>query len=175
LSLGSNLGNREKNLNAARERLTKVIERMRMSRIYETEPLYVTNQPLFLNAVISGFAALSCFDLLDLIKTIEKQMGRNRDHELANGPRTLDIDILLFGKTVLNTDRLIIPHPKIGERMFVLIPLIELDPEIKNPATGISYSESLNKITEQGVYTYDPKHYNLFLNSTPKAFAGHKK
>ena len=160
LSLGSNVGNRESILKAAIGRLEKILTGVQTSAIYETQPLYVNDQPLFLNMVISGYMTLSVSALFKRTQKIEADMGRDRRHELKNGPRRLDIDILLLGKMVIQGDRLTIPHPGIEERFFVLVPLVELNPDLESPVTGVLYSKILKELKNQGVYTYSAGGYN---------------
>ena len=131
-----------------------------MSRLYETSPLYIEDQPLFLNAVISGFTVLSPYRLLKECQLIESSLGRERSREKKKGPRYLDIDILLYGDKIINTGRLVLPHQGIKERQFVLIPLLELDAEVVDPVTGIPYSDYLKRLADQGVYTYKSSKYN---------------
>jgi 2-amino-4-hydroxy-6-hydroxymethyldihydropteridine diphosphokinase len=132
LGLGSNLGDREAVLRAAIRALdaggVRILHR---SSVYETEPVGLRDQPRFLNLVVEAETALSPDDLLALIQLIEASLGRTR--EVRWGPRTVDIDILLFGDETVVTDRLTIPHPEIRGRRFVLEPLAELRPDLKLP------------------------------------------
>jgi len=156
LGLGSNLGDRERNLRSAWEMLAPHCESRRLSSLYESEPMYVTEQPRFLNAVGEAVSRLAPAEMLNAIHEIEKQLGRDRSRERRNGPRTLDLDILLCGTIVMDTPGLIIPHPRMGERGFVLVPLVELAPDLRDPRTGIRYAEMLPG-AGGGVYSYPPR------------------
>ncbi len=154
LSLGSNLGKREQNLGRAVEALESVLQKLRCSSIYETRPLYVLEQPSFLNMVVMGQCLLPPMELLQRALSIEIQMGRDRANYVPKGPRVIDIDILLFGGRIISEKELSIPHPHMKERQFVLIPLLELEPNLKDPENGRPFSESLHVLDEQGVYIF---------------------
>ena len=129
LGLGSNLGNRAKNLHQAIELLEKnKIQTLKSSSIIETEPVGGPPQNKYLNAVVMAETTLTPFKLLNLIQTIEKQLGRVR--VVANGPRTIDIDILLYDDITFDSPQLTIPHPRMRERDFVMTPLNEIAPNI---------------------------------------------
>lgn len=108
--------------------LKNVLTDLRMSSVYQTKPMYVEDQDDFYNMVVCGYAEdnLSPYELLDVIHKYESSLGRDRSKEIRNGPRSIDIDIELFGNEVVNTPDLQIPHPRISERPFVLIPLLEI-------------------------------------------------
>ena len=134
LGLGSNVGDRMANLNAALERLrsTPSVEVLRASSVYETEPLgEVADQRDFYNAAVEVRSALEPHRLLDECKRIEGELGRRPG--LRHGPRPIDVDLLLVGETTLADERLVLPHPEVTRRRFVLIPLLELDPELALP------------------------------------------
>ncbi len=157
LSLGSNVGDREKNLQRAWALLSSVRERGRMSSIYETEPMYVADQPRFLNAVGEAISALPPDEMLRTLHEVEKGLGRDRARERRMGPRTIDLDILLCGDLVMERPDLSIPHPRLAERLFVLIPLLELVPGLRDPRTGAPYARaaaSLSAAGAGGVYYY---------------------
>ena len=154
LSLGSNLGKRERNLAAAVEALGRFLEEIRCSSVYETRPMYVLEQPKFLNMVVAGLCAVQPSELLQRILAIELQMGRDRDNYTPKGPRIIDIDILLFGRRIVKQDDLSIPHPCLKERQFVLIPLLELAPDLRDPESGRPLAESLESLEDQGVYIF---------------------
>jgi 2-amino-4-hydroxy-6-hydroxymethyldihydropteridine diphosphokinase len=120
-----------------------------MSYLYETQPLYYENQPWFLNAVVSGSTGVSPFRLLDAAHTIEYKAGRRREKEEPKGPRVLDIDILLYDMVIIRSERLTIPHGLMEERRFVLAPLLELAPHIRNPLTGVPYSKIAERLAER--------------------------
>ena len=119
------MGDRETNLKRAIVALAPEITVTKTSSVTETEPMYNTAQPKFLNAVCEATTGLSAPDTLAKLKSIEKQMG---EHE-HNQPRVVDLDLLLYGEDTINTPELTVPHPKIAERPFVLIPLTEIAPE----------------------------------------------
>ena len=127
---------------------------IKLSRVYETEPMYLNNQPMFLNCVAMGNTAESPDSLLRFLQGIEQKMGRNRIHVPDKGPRIIDIDILLYERKIIHTDHLHIPHPGMYEREFVLLPLLELVPEIKDPESGSRFSDFIGSIEKQGVSVF---------------------
>jgi 2-amino-4-hydroxy-6-hydroxymethyldihydropteridine diphosphokinase len=132
LGLGSNLGDRKRNLSRARRLLeTNGVEVLKASSVYRTEPVDVRDQPWFLNQVLEVRAKLGPQELLDLAKFIESRM--KRVPTVPKGPRTIDIDILLAEDTVIDTPGLTIPHPRLARRNFVLIPLNEIAPRTVHP------------------------------------------
>ncbi len=133
LALGSNLGDRKTNLYTAIDFLRRKITIQRLSSIYETEPAYVTDQPPFLNLVLQGETDLKPMELLRLAKSIEHEMGRQKT--IRFGPRVVDVDILLYGDERIRAPLLIVPHPRMTERAFVLIPLAEIAPDLVIPGT----------------------------------------
>jgi 2-amino-4-hydroxy-6-hydroxymethyldihydropteridine diphosphokinase len=137
LGLGSNIGDREANLEAAIERLAPV----RRSPIYETEPVDYLNQRWFLNLVVEVETMLLPMQLLARTLKIERELGRVRG--VPKGPRTIDIDILLYGDAVVRTTKLEIPHPRMAERRFVLAPLADLAPDLRHPVTKETVREML--------------------------------
>ncbi len=141
LGLGSNLGDRVGNLASAVERLSQKITIKKLSSVYETEPVYYKEQPLYLNAVLSAVTKLDPFELLRFVKSIESTLGRQPS--FRNAPRTIDIDILFYGDQVAETAELIIPHPRIAERAFVLVPLAEIAPRLVHPLLQKRVSELL--------------------------------
>ena len=142
LSLGSNLGNREANLRSAIDALNAAaIHVLRVSPIYETEPVDYRDQSWFLNLVVETETALFPQQLLARASRIERELGRVRT--IAKGPRTIDIDILFFANAVVKTLRLEIPHPRLAGRRFVLAPLADLAPNLRHPVTGKTVQEML--------------------------------
>lgn len=131
LSLGSNVGDREANLRAAREKLAAFCEVTAVSAYYETEPVEYLAQPWFLNCAVAMTTDLMPRQLLAWLQKIEHAMGRKRT--VAKGPRVIDLDILLFGSSVVDTPQLTIPHPAMHERRFVLEPMAEIAPDVRHP------------------------------------------
>lgn len=135
LSLGSNLGDREARLREAIQRLEAGdVHIVRRSPVYETEPQDLRDQPWFLNLVVEVETALSPIQLLARIQKIERALGRQRLR--PGGPRSIDIDILLYGNSVIRTPQLEIPHPRLAQRRFVLEPLAGIAPDLRHPVTG---------------------------------------
>jgi 2-amino-4-hydroxy-6-hydroxymethyldihydropteridine diphosphokinase len=150
LSLGANLGNRQQNLRVAIEHLGPAgITVRRVSSIYETEPLDLAGQPMFLNLVVEAETALMPLQLLSRTLRIERELGRKRT--VPKGPRTIDIDIVLYGSSVINTPELVVPHPRLAERRFVLEPLAELAPDLRHPVTRRTVREMLAGVAAQKV------------------------
>lgn len=150
LGLGSNLGDRAEHLRAARECIAAPDLRIvRASSIYETAPREVEDQPWFLNQVLECETDLFPRQLLSRLKKIERSMGRKK--RARNGPREIDLDILLYADAVVKTPELEIPHPRMIERRFVLEPLAEIAPEKKHPGTKRTMKELLGKVGDQAV------------------------
>lgn len=149
LALGSNIGDREANLRDAVNRLeSQEIHVLRRSSLYETAPQELLDQPWFLNAVLQVETSLFPMQLLARVREIERQMGRRR--VTPKGPRNIDIDILFYGRTVIATAELEVPHPRIAQRRFVLEPLAEIAPEFRHPITGKTANEMLAALEPQG-------------------------
>ncbi len=153
LGLGSNLGDREQMLQRALRALeSPQLHILRVSPLYETEPVDVPGQHWFLNLVAEAETDLFPLQLLHRTAKVEAQLGRRR---LAlKGPRTIDIDILLFGNAVVATPALEVPHPRFRERRFVLAPLADLAPELRDPVTGKTIRELLGEVQGQAVRRY---------------------
>jgi len=148
LGLGSNVGEREQMLQAAVDRLhSPELRIIRVSSVYETEPQGLRNQRWFLNLVAEAETKLFPRQLLGRIVKIERKMGRRR--MIENGPRTIDIDILFFGNAVVKTGELEIPHPRIAQRRFVLAPMAELAPDLRDPVSRRTMRELLAGIAGQ--------------------------
>lgn len=145
--MGSNLGDREANLSEAVRRLNEArILVNRISPIYETEPEGVTDQPWFLNAVVDAQTSMSPRGVLSCLKKIEAAM--KRQGTLRNGPRVIDIDILFYQSAVIKTPDLEIPHPRFRERRFVLAPLADLAPELRDPVTHRTVADLLANFSQ---------------------------
>jgi len=150
LALGSNLGDREENLRAAIGKFqSRGIEVTRTALVYSTEPKEIRDQPWFLNTVIEVRTVLEPDDLMKTCLEIEQESGRERDK--PNGPRTLDIDIILAGNRVVRSNVVTIPHPRYAERRFVLEPLAELAAEVVDPERNVSVRELLGRLRDEGV------------------------
>jgi 2-amino-4-hydroxy-6-hydroxymethyldihydropteridine diphosphokinase len=142
LSLGSNIGDRERNLRAAVERLDAPgLRVLRVSPVYETEPVDYTDQRWFLNLVVEAETTLFPLQLLARVQKIERALGRVRT--VPKGPRIIDIDILLYGAAVVHGAKLEIPHPRMAERRFVLVPLHDLAPDLRHPVARATVTELL--------------------------------
>lgn len=146
IALGSNLGDRLGNLQAARDCLREIAtpgEPFLQASIYQTEPLLCPpGSPLFLNTVVEIDYAGSPFELLDLTRAIEKKLGRTESSE-RNAPRVIDVDLLYFGDEIIDTAALVLPHPRLGERRFVLQPCAEIRPGLILPGHTRSIAELL--------------------------------
>ena len=149
LGLGSNIGDRQENLDKALNFLSQRLRMGKISSVYDTEPVGNTEQPRFLNLVCQAYTRLEPAGLLSLAKGIESKLGRTGK---SNAPRTIDIDILLYDEQVIETPELVIPHPKMTERAFVLVPLDEIASDLVHPVSSKTIKELLQSVTEkQGV------------------------
>ena len=148
LSLGSNVGDRAKNLRDAIALLRKAgIGVTQISSIYETEPVDYLDQPWFLNMAVEAQTGLNAVDVLHALRAIESQMGSKKP--VAKGPRLIDLDILLFGDAVIDTPELQVPHPRMHLRRFVLQPLAEIAPNARHSVSTLRVSEMLDRTPDK--------------------------
>lgn len=146
LALGSNLGDRARNLKAALAGLADFVDVTRVSPTYETEPKYLEDQPRFFNLVVAGRTELVALDLLASIKALETLLGRTPSERF--GPRLIDLDIIFYGKEQIDLPDLTIPHPGLAERAFVLRPLADIAPTMRHPASGKTVKAMLDELPE---------------------------
>lgn len=149
LGLGTNLGDKKKNLEKAREKIAAIASVIKSSPIYETPPFGIREQPDFYNQVLEIETNLSPEILLEMILAIEKEMGRVRI--IKNGPRIIDIDILFYGNEIIKIESLQIPHPGAAIRPFVLVPLHEIAAEFVHPETRQTVQQLLSAVSQQEI------------------------
>jgi len=153
LGLGSNLGDRRMNLFQAMQLLGPEVRIECVSSLYETEPWGVKDQPRFLNCAVSALTDLAPLELLTKVKSIEKEIGR--EPAVRYGPRLIDLDILLYDDLVISSAELTIPHPRILERAFVLVPLAEIAGTLNHPTRKMSIRQLAGEINKNGVELFD--------------------
>jgi 2-amino-4-hydroxy-6-hydroxymethyldihydropteridine diphosphokinase len=150
IALGSNLGDRVQTLSLAIDRLDRLGTVTARSSFYETEPVGFRDQPPFLNAVVAVMTDLEPLDLLRGMLAIEREFGRDRSNSALNGPRTLDLDLLVMGNCVLAGAELTLPHPALAQRRFVLTPLAEIAPLLRHPVMKQTMAELLDLLPDVG-------------------------
>ena len=150
IALGSNLGDRAQTLSFAIDRLGRLGTVTARSSFYETEPVGFQDQPPFLNAVVAVETDLEPFDLLCGMLAMEREFGRDRNHSVLNGPRTLDLDLLMMGDCVVASTELSLPHPALAQRRFVLAPLAEIAPLLRHPLLKHNMTELLELLPDEG-------------------------
>jgi 2-amino-4-hydroxy-6-hydroxymethyldihydropteridine diphosphokinase len=148
VALGSNLGDRRAHLDYAVGRLADAISQLTVSRFHETAPVGVGPQPAFLNGAVVGRTALGPRALLDFLLTVERE--RSRERPFAGAPRTLDLDLILYGHEVIREAGLVVPHPRFRDRIFVLAPLAEIAPDLIDPVSGLTVGELLARRRGEG-------------------------
>ncbi len=148
IALGSNLGDRRGNLDWAVRALTRVLSGVRASRVIETAPEGVPDvQPPYLNAAVVGDCALPASELMARLLGLEQERGRERKG--LRSARTLDLDLILFGDEIVEAPGVVVPHPRYRERRFVLEPLAEIAPEMRDPVTGRTIAETLAALRDR--------------------------
>ncbi len=152
LALGTNLGDRAANLCAAISALAPQVKVQAVSRVYETPPWGVLDQPAFLNQVLAGETPLAPQELLQHLKELEERLGRQPG--VRYGPRLIDLDILFYDDLVLHVPGLDIPHPRLVERAFVLVPLADLAPDLRHPGSGRTIRDILQQVDAHGIVVY---------------------
>lgn len=147
ISVGANLGDRADTIARALRMLDEVpgIRLLRASALIETDPVGPP-QPRYLNGAVAVETALDARELLDALLAIERSLGRTRDPGCRNGPRTIDLDLVLHGDAVIEEQGLSVPHPRMGDRAFVLVPLAEIAPDAVNPRTGATVASMLTAL-----------------------------
>ena len=151
IALGANLpssaGAPHQTLDAAIDRLAELGELLARSSYYSTDPVGYADQPKFLNAAVALQTPLDPQSLLDRLLALERSFGRDRSHGIPNGPRTLDLDLLLYGDRIISTRTLQLPHPRMAQRVFVLLPMAEIAPDLIHPESRKSMSQLLKDLS----------------------------
>lgn len=155
IGLGSNLGDRKKNiLDAVQMLANEFLDEMRVSPLYETAPYGVTDQPAFFNAVVVGMSEWKPPAIVNYLKSVERELGR--ETVVKNGPRIIDLDLLVWDDAVWQSEGVVVPHPGLAERDFVLIPLQDVWPSFQHPVLKKTVSELLSSLQTQFVLSKVP-------------------
>jgi 2-amino-4-hydroxy-6-hydroxymethyldihydropteridine diphosphokinase len=154
LGLGSNLGDRAAHLRAALAALAALVRITHVSAVYETAALYLTEQPDFYNLACAGETTLGAVELLRAVKRLEGELGRTPG--VRYGPRVIDIDLLFYDDLILQTSELGLPHPRLTERAFVLMPLAEIAPRLRHPVSGCEVTALAASMAQSGVHRIGP-------------------
>ena len=149
IGIGSNLGNREANIKKSIKLIRRKCKMLKISPLYETEPVGFKNQEWFLNCAVKIRTGLSAEKLLDFLQSIEKTL--NKKIKIKNGPRTIDLDILFFNDEIINEKKLAVPHPRLHRRLFVLMPLKEISPKLKHPLLKKTINELLGNLRSRKI------------------------
>lgn len=141
LALGSNIGDKLCNIRCAVDALEEhaILDRIQEAPVYESDPMYLAEQPAFMNSVVVGVTTLSPLELLAALKSLEVDLGR--EASVPNGPRLIDLDIVFYGDAVISEEALEVPHPRMQERPFVMQPLADLLPDYHHPVTGLAMKD----------------------------------
>jgi 2-amino-4-hydroxy-6-hydroxymethyldihydropteridine diphosphokinase len=158
IALGSNLGDRHENLQVAIESMHPEVRPLDCSSVYETPPWGYLDQPKFLNQVIKAETQLSPSDLLDYLQVIESQIGRKET--IRYGPRVIDLDLLFYDDEVIESPLLTIPHPRMENRAFVLLPIADLAPEFIHPVLKVRIADLLARVDQEGIDIYASESYD---------------
>jgi 2-amino-4-hydroxy-6-hydroxymethyldihydropteridine diphosphokinase len=150
IGLGSNLGDRRGNITEAIERLQRVdgVEIAEVSALYETQPRMLESQPVFVNACAALDTTLGPEALLEALQLVEEKMGRQRS--IPKGPRTIDLDLLLYADRIVDIEHLAVPHPGLSERAFVLVPLCDVAAAVRHPTRGETIEELARRCPDAG-------------------------
>ena len=162
LGLGSNTGDSLSTLRSACEVLAELLSDCAYSGVWRSRARYYERQPDFFNLAVRGSTDLAPRELLESIHRIERHFGRAREKEIFKGPRTLDIDILLYDKKIIAEPDLIVPHPGLAERKFALLPLLELDFDLVHPGLALPLSQLAAALPPQGIYPLIDYRYDEF-------------